>query len=470
MTLESNSVNQTHVEVDNSDMEEEDEVEVEVEVEVEETVEEEEVEQPKGHKKTSPVWLELDELKLKKGKGVENCLNEWGFTNILSISVDNASSNDNAIGSMKLIFEKNDDCLLSGEWLHIRCADYVFNLIVQDGIKHVGSSIERIRCAVKWIKKSGTRIEKFNKCARSARCESTKSLVLDCPTRWNFTYNMLEVAHEYKDAFARYDLEEVDFGLYIMNKGHSVPSSEDWVKAKRNKYEFLDVIIDDHYGREGISVVEKKDYIKGKRPRSTNTSHEIDHGDMLRHRMKTGQSSSSSTSELDKYNGVLQMGIYIQVCCKWVSAMVLKKMKEATEEYIGTKVTDAVIIVLAYFNNQQREATNEAGTIAGLNVLHLLNEPTAAAIAYGVDNLADKQWVKDKNVLVFDLGGGTFDVSLLTISNTCDINVKAVGGDTHLGGEDFDTTLVNYCIREFMKKHREVNLTQKSSGEVESCL
>nr|GFB12504.1 heat shock cognate 70 kDa protein-like [Tanacetum cinerariifolium] len=107
-----------------------------------------------------------------------------------------------------------------------------------------------------------------------------------------------------------------------------------------------------------------------------------------------------------------------------------------------------------------REATKEAGTITGLNVLRLLNEPTAAAIAYGVDNLDDKQWDKDKNVLVFDLGGETFDVSLLTISNIGDINVKAVGGDTHLGREDFDMTLVNYCIREFMKKPRDVNLRE----------
>nr|GEW23452.1 heat shock cognate 70 kDa protein-like [Tanacetum cinerariifolium] len=215
----------------------------------------------------------------------------------------------------------------------------------------------------------------------------------------------------------------------------------------RNKYEFLDVIVDDHYGREGISVVEKKDYIKGK--------------------MKLLYEDYVSTS--------------IMRVSTFRSAMVLKKMKEAAEEYIGTKVTDAVITVPAFFNNQQREATKEAGTIASLNVLRLLNEPTAAAIAYGmdnladkqwvkdtnvlvfdlaaaiaygVDNLADKQWVKDTNVLVFDLGGGTFDVSLLTISNTGDINVKAVGGDTNLGGEDFDTTLVNYCIREFMKTHK----------------
>ncbi|GKA32922.1 zinc finger BED domain-containing protein RICESLEEPER 2-like protein, partial [Tanacetum coccineum] len=323
ITLESTSVNQTPVKVESSDMEEEEE-------------EQDEVEQPKGHKKISHVWIDFEELNLKKdndwnlvkkvlnfclldghrgidiGKGVENCLNEWGFNNILSISVDNASSNDNAS--------------------------------VQDGIKHVGSFIESIRCAIKWIKKSGTRIEKFNKCAQSARCDSTKSLVLDCPTRWNSTYNMVEVAHEYKDAFTRYDLEDVDFGLHIVNKGHSVPTSEDWVKAKklchflktfyeitlrisetkyvtshtlvnelatirallraqldcdihgeeptdkhlydiakamkpkfekyygevenmnllvyfafildpRNKYEFLNVIVDDHYGREGISVV-----------------------------------------------------------------------------------------------------------------------------------------------------------------------------------------------------------------------
>ncbi|GJY92409.1 heat shock cognate 70 kDa protein [Tanacetum coccineum] len=137
-----------------------------------------------------------------------------------------------------------------------------------------------------------------------------------------------------------------------------------------------------------------------------------------------------------------------------ISAMILKNMKESAEVFIGREVTDAVITVPAYFNNQQREATKEAGTIAGLNVLRLLNEPTAAAIAYGVDIMAEKQLNKDMSVLVFDLGGGTFDVSLLTISRTGAIEVKAVGGDTHLGGEDFDMTLVDYCITEFKKKHR----------------
>ncbi|GJY67365.1 heat shock cognate 70 kDa protein [Tanacetum coccineum] len=138
-----------------------------------------------------------------------------------------------------------------------------------------------------------------------------------------------------------------------------------------------------------------------------------------------------------------------------LSAMVLKKIKSFAEEFLGTKVTDAVITVPAHFNNKQREATKEAGTIAGLNVMRLINEPTAAAIAYGVDNTADREWDKDKTVLVFDLGGGTFDVSVLTVSKTGTIDVKAVGGDTHLGGDDFDTTLVNHCINEFKKKHKE---------------
>ncbi|KAL8259941.1 hypothetical protein R6Q59_027894 [Mikania micrantha] len=141
-----------------------------------------------------------------------------------------------------------------------------------------------------------------------------------------------------------------------------------------------------------------------------------------------------------------------------LSAMVLKKMKECAQAFIGREVTDAVITVPAYFNNNQREATLEAGAIAGLNVMRLINEPTAAAIAYGLDHRLDQTWQNVKNVLVFDLGGGTFDVSLLKISKTGVIDVIAVGGDTHLGGEDFDATLVSYCIQDFEKKHRE-NIT-----------
>ncbi|GKA89619.1 zinc finger BED domain-containing protein RICESLEEPER 2-like protein [Tanacetum coccineum] len=316
--------------------------------------------------------------------------NEWNLVK----KVDNASVNDSAIDFMKMILEKSYNCLLKGKWMHIRFAAHVINLIVQDGMKKVDNSIKSIRCAVKWIKNLGTRIEK-----------------------WNSTYAMLEVAHVYEDAFARYDLEDVDFGNHIRSKGHSVPTSNDWTKAKklchflkafyeitlrisgtkyvtshalvnelatirdllrkqldceihdeqpvdehlydiakamqpkfdkyycevenmnllvyfafvldpRNKYDFLDVIMEDHYRREGLSVVTKKisyikdelklffeDYVRihapssttsstlGKRQRTTDTSDEPDHGDMLRRRMKRGQSSSSSISELDKYVG-----------------------------------------------------------------------------------------------------------------------------------------------------------------------
>ena len=122
--------------------------------------------------------------------------------------------------------------------------------------------------------------------------------------------------------------------------------------------------------------------------------------------------------------------------------MVLTKMKEISEAYIGDKVTEAVITVPAYFNDAQRQATKDAGRIAGLNVLRIINEPTAAAIAYGLDKKSG-----EKNVLIFDLGGGTFDVSLLTIDDGI-FEVKATAGDTHLGGEDFDNIFgSSFCFR-----------------------
>ncbi|KAG5459605.1 MAG: heat-shock protein 70, partial [Olpidium bornovanus] len=129
--------------------------------------------------------------------------------------------------------------------------------------------------------------------------------------------------------------------------------------------------------------------------------------------------------------------------------MVLTKMAQTAEAFLGTKVTDAVITVPAYFNDSQRQATKDAGQIAGLNVLRIINEPTAAAIAYGLD----KKSTKEKNVLIFDLGGGTFDVSLLTIEEGI-FEVKATAGDTHLGGEDFDNRLVNHFVQEFKRKHK----------------
>merc|ERR1712206_70148 len=113
----------------------------------------------------------------------------------------------------------------------------------------------------------------------------------------------------------------------------------------------------------------------------------------------------------------------------------------------GKEVKNAVVTVPAYFNDGQRQATKDAGAIAGLNVLRIINEPTAAAIAYGLD----KKTSGETNVLIFDLGGGTFDVSLLTIDDGI-FEVKATAGDTHLGGEDFDNRLVDYCISQFKKK------------------
>ena len=132
-----------------------------------------------------------------------------------------------------------------------------------------------------------------------------------------------------------------------------------------------------------------------------------------------------------------------------VSSMVLTKMKETAEAYLGKKVTDAVVTVPAYFNDSQRQATKDAGAIAGLNVLRIINEPTAAAIAYGLD----KRTAGEKNVLIFDLGGGTFDVSILTIEDGI-FEVKSTAGDTHLGGEDFDNRMVNHFVQEFKRKYK----------------
>ncbi|KDP41952.1 hypothetical protein JCGZ_26970 [Jatropha curcas] len=134
-----------------------------------------------------------------------------------------------------------------------------------------------------------------------------------------------------------------------------------------------------------------------------------------------------------------------------ISSMVLTKMKEIAEAYLGQTIKNAVVTVPAYFNDSQRQATKDAGAIAGLNVLRIINEPTAAAIAYGLDKKASRSG--EKNVLIFDLGGGTFDVSLLTIEEGI-FEVKATAGDTHLGGEDFDNRLVNHFVAEFKRKHK----------------
>jgi heat shock protein 5 len=144
-----------------------------------------------------------------------------------------------------------------------------------------------------------------------------------------------------------------------------------------------------------------------------------------------------------------------------VSAMVLGKMKEIAESYLGKKVTHAVVTVPAYFNDNQRQATKDAGIISGLNVLRIVNEPTAAAIAYGLDKTED-----ERQIIVYDLGGGTFDVSLLSIDKGV-FEVLATAGDTHLGGEDFDQRVINHFAKQYNKKH-DVDITKdfKTMGKL----
>ncbi|KAH9500761.1 hypothetical protein Btru_076402 [Bulinus truncatus] len=151
-----------------------------------------------------------------------------------------------------------------------------------------------------------------------------------------------------------------------------------------------------------------------------------------------------------------------------ISAMILGKMRDIAEEYLGKKITNAVVTVPAYFNDAQRQATKDAGTIAGLNVMRIINEPTAAAIAYGLDKKDG-----EKNILVFDLGGGTFDVSLLTIDNGV-FEVVATNGDTHLGGEDFDQRVMDHFIKLYKKKkgkdiRKDNRAVQKLRREVEKA-
>ncbi|CAF0997097.1 unnamed protein product [Adineta ricciae] len=151
-----------------------------------------------------------------------------------------------------------------------------------------------------------------------------------------------------------------------------------------------------------------------------------------------------------------------------ISAMVLGKMREIAEAYLGKKVTHAVVTVPAYFNDAQRQATKDAGTISGLNVMRIINEPTAAAIAYGLDKKEG-----EKNILVFDLGGGTFDVSLVTVDNGV-FEVVATNDDTHLGGEDFDQRVMEHFIKLFKKKtgkdvRKDVRAVQKLRREVEKA-
>ena len=140
-----------------------------------------------------------------------------------------------------------------------------------------------------------------------------------------------------------------------------------------------------------------------------------------------------------------------QFAAEEISSMVLTKMREIAEAFLSASISDAVVTVPAYFNDSQRQATKDAGVIAGLNVLRIINEPTAAAIAYGLDKKSSS--TREKNVLIFDLGGGTFDVSILSIEEGI-FEVKATAGDTHLGGEDFDNRMVSHMVAEFKRKYK----------------
>ena len=141
-------------------------------------------------------------------------------------------------------------------------------------------------------------------------------------------------------------------------------------------------------------------------------------------------------------------------------AFVLGKMKETAEAYLGRPVGHAVVTVPAYFNDSQRQATKDAGKIAGLDVLRIINEPTAAALAYGLDKVKTEK--KEKRVLIFDLGGGTFDVSVLSIEGGI-FEVNATGGDTRLGGEDFDANVVKFLTAQFLKQHPEVSMNERAT-------
>ena len=139
-----------------------------------------------------------------------------------------------------------------------------------------------------------------------------------------------------------------------------------------------------------------------------------------------------------------------QFAAEEISSMILTKMREIAEDYLSSNIKNAVVTVPTYFNDSQHQSTKDAGFIAGLNVLRIISEPTAAAIAYGLEKDLGSF---EKNVLIFDLGGGTFDISILTI-NGSRLEVKATAGDTHLGGEDFDNRMVNHFMREFKRKHK----------------
>nr|XP_043609582.1 zinc finger BED domain-containing protein RICESLEEPER 2-like [Erigeron canadensis] len=166
------------------------------------------------------------------GKAVEMCLIKWGIeSNVFTITVDNATANDVAVAYLKSKFANWEKCVLEAKWLHVRCIAHIMNLIVQDGLSHIGKSVDRVRVAVKYIRQSPQRLRKFKEFAGIEKCPSTKTLILDVPTRWNSTYMMLETAQTYERAFARYDSEDRHYRDDLEKTG--VPESSDWANVRR---------------------------------------------------------------------------------------------------------------------------------------------------------------------------------------------------------------------------------------------
>lgn len=158
-----------------------------------------------------------------------------------------------------------------------------------------------------------------------------------------------------------------------------------------------------------------------------------------------------------------------QFCAEQISSMVLNKMKDIASEYLGSKVKKVVITVPAYFNNAQRQATLDAGLVAGLEVMSIINEPTVAAIAYGHKKMIDWSAATSKNVLIFDFGGGKFDVSIINVKKNV-FEVIAVCGDTHLGGEDIDNRMVSHFMREIKSKYnQEINDNPRAVGRLRAA-
>nr|XP_043626184.1 zinc finger BED domain-containing protein RICESLEEPER 2-like [Erigeron canadensis] len=167
------------------------------------------------------------------GKEIEQCLIDWKIENVFTISVDNASANDVAVNFLRNVLKSSNHCLLTGQYTHIRCVAHILNLVVQDGIKKVGKSIEKIRYAVRWIRQSGLRIKKFAEYAKIVKCDTTKNLIRDVPTRWNSTYNMLEVAQAYENTFQRYNLLDSEFGKDMTEAGFEMLTRDDWANARK---------------------------------------------------------------------------------------------------------------------------------------------------------------------------------------------------------------------------------------------